>query len=54
MISAMGEAPNEDKIYDARLAHIFQLFRNAHSEIQLFELPVHGKRLNQFGVWTFC
>ena len=44
MIVAMGEAPNEDKIYDARLAHILQLFRNAHPEIQLCELPVHDKR----------
>ena len=47
MIVAMGEAPNEDKIYDARLAHILQLFRNAYPEIQLCELPVHGKRRNQ-------
>ena len=47
MIVAMGEGPNEDKIYDARLAHILQLFRKAHSEIQLCELPVHGKKQNQ-------
>ena len=26
---------NEDKLYDARLAHILQLFRQAHPEIQL-------------------
>ena len=38
---------NEDKLYDARLAHILQLFRQAHPEIQLCELPVHGKRQNQ-------
>ena len=44
MIVAMG---NEDKLYDARLAHILQLFRQAHPEIQLCELPVHGKRQNQ-------
>ena len=44
MIVAMG---NEDKLYDARLAQIFQLFRQAHPEIQLCELPVHGKRQNQ-------
>ena len=44
MIVATG---NEDKLYDARLAHILQLFRQAHPEIQLCELPVHGKRQNQ-------
>ena len=44
MIVAMG---NEDKLYDARLAHILQLFRQAHPEIQLGELLVHGKRQNQ-------
>ena len=44
MIVAMG---NEDKLYEARLAHILQLFRQAHPEIQLCELPVHGKRQNQ-------
>ena len=44
MIVAMG---NEDKLYDARLAHILQLFRQAHPEIQLCELPVHGNRQNQ-------
>ena len=43
MIVAMG---NEDKLYDARLAHILQLFRQAHPEIQLCELKVHGKRQN--------
>ena len=32
MIVTMGEAPNEDKIYDARLARILPLFRNAHSD----------------------
>ena len=37
---------NEDKLYDARLAHILQLFRQAHPEIQLCELKVHGKRQN--------
>ena len=35
------------KKYDASLAHILELFRQAHPEIQLFELPVHGKRPNQ-------
>ena len=44
MIVAMG---NEDKLYEARLAHILQLFRQAHPEIQLCELQVHGKRQNQ-------
>ena len=44
MIVALG---NEDKLYDASLAHILELFRQAHPEIQLFELPVHGKRPNQ-------
>ena len=44
MIVATG---NEDKLYDARLAHILQLFRQAQPEIQLCELPVHGKRQNQ-------
>ena len=44
MIVAMG---NEDKLYEARLAHILQLFRLAHPEIQLCELQVHGKRQNQ-------
>ena len=44
MIVAIG---NEDKLYDASLAHILELFRQAHPEIQLFELPVHGKRPNQ-------
>ena len=45
MIVAMG---NEDKLYEARLAHILQLFRQAHPEIQLcVELPAHGKRQNQ-------
>ena len=44
MIVAIG---NEDKLYDASLAHILELFRQAHPEIQLFELPVHGKRINQ-------
>ena len=44
MIVAMG---NDDKLYEARLAHILQLFRQAHPEIQLCELPVHGKRQNQ-------
>ena len=44
MIAAIG---NEDKPYDASLAHILELFRQAHPEIQLFELPVHGKRPNQ-------
>ena len=43
MIVAMG---NEDKLYEARLAHILQLFRQAHPEIQLCELR-HGKRQNQ-------
>ena len=43
MIVAMA---NEDKLYDARLAHILQLFRQAHPEIQLCELKVHGKRQN--------
>ena len=38
---------NEDKLYDARLAHILQLFRQAHPEIQLCELPADGKRRNQ-------
>ena len=38
---------NEDKLHDARLAHILQLFRQAHPEIQLCELPAHGKRRNQ-------
>ena len=33
---------NKDKLYDANLAHIFDLFRQAHPEIRLFELPVHG------------
>ena len=47
MIVTMGEAPNEDEIYDARLAHILPLFRKAHPEMQLCELPVHGKRRNQ-------
>ena len=41
MIVAMG---NEDKLCEARLAHILQLFREAHPEIQLCQLPVHGKR----------
>ena len=44
MIVALGK---EDKLYDASLAHILQLFRQAHPEIQLCELPVHGKRQNQ-------
>ena len=44
MIVAIG---NEDKLYDASLAHILQLFRQAHPEIQLFEPTVHGKRPNQ-------
>ena len=44
MIVALGK---EDKLYDASLAHILQLFRQAHPEIQLFELPVQGKRPNQ-------
>ena len=35
------------KKYDASLAHILELFRQAHPETQLFELPVHGKRPNQ-------
>ena len=38
---------NKDKLYDANLAHIFDLFRQAHPEIRLFELPVHGKRPSQ-------
>ena len=38
---------DEDKLYDASLAHILELFRKAHPEIQLFELPVHSKRPNQ-------
>ena len=29
------------------MAHILRLFRQAHPEIQLCELPVHGKRQNQ-------
>ena len=29
------------------MAHILRLFRRAHPEIQLCELPVHGKRQNQ-------
>ena len=44
MIVALG---NEDKLYDASLAHILELFRQAHPETQLFELPVHDKRPNQ-------
>ena len=44
MIVAMG---NDDKLYEARLAHILQLFRQAHPETQLCELPAHGKRQNQ-------
>ena len=53
MIVAIG---NEDKLYDASLAHILELFRQAHPEIQLFELPVHGKRPNQILriILTFC
>ena len=47
MIVTIREAPNEDKIFDARLAHILLLFRNAHPEIQLCELPVQGKGRNQ-------
>ena len=43
MIVAMA---NEDKLYDARLAHKLQLFRQAHPEMQLCELKVHGKRQN--------
>ena len=38
---------NKDKLYDANLAHIFYLFRQAHPEIRLFELSVHGKRPSQ-------
>ena len=38
---------DEDKLYDASLAHILELFRQAHPEIKLFELPVQGKRPNQ-------
>ena len=44
MIVAIG---NDDKLYDATLAHILDLFRKAHPEIRLFELPVHGKRPSQ-------
>ena len=44
MIVAIG---NKDKLYDASLAHILELFRQAHPEIQLCELPVNGKRPNQ-------
>ena len=44
MIVALGK---EDKLYDASLAHILELFRQAHPEIKLFELPVQGKRPNQ-------
>ena len=44
MIVAIG---NKDKLYDANLAHILDLFRQAHPEIRLFELPVHGKRPSQ-------
>ena len=44
MIVALGK---EDKLYDANLAHILELFRKAHPKIQLFELPVHGKRPNK-------
>ena len=44
MIVAIG---NEDKLYEAKLAHILQLFRQAHPEMQLCELPAHGKRQNQ-------
>ena len=29
------------------MAHILRLFRQAHPEIQLCELPVHGRRQNQ-------
>ena len=44
MIVAIG---NDDKLYDATLAHILDLFRREHPEIQLFELPVHSKRPSQ-------
>ena len=44
MIVAIGD---DDKLYDATLAHILDLFRREHPEIQLFELPVHGKRPSQ-------
>ncbi|CAH3034265.1 unnamed protein product, partial [Porites evermanni] len=37
MIVAIGD---DDKLYDANLAHILDLFRQAHSEIRLFELPI--------------
>ena len=33
MIVALG---NEDKLYDARLAHILELFRQAHPETALW------------------
>ena len=43
MIVAMG---NEDKLHEARLAHILQLFRQAHPEMQLcVELPAHGNEM---------
>ena len=44
MIVAIG---NKDKLYDANLAHILDLFRQAPPEIRLFELSVHGKRPSQ-------
>ena len=44
MIVAIG---NDDKLYDATLAHILDLFRKAHPEIRPFELPVQGKRPSQ-------
>ena len=47
MIVTMGEVPNKYKIYDTRFAHILPLFRNAHPEIQLCELPVNDKGRNQ-------
>ena len=41
-MTAAIEKNNETALYDARIAHILQLFRLSHPNIPLHRLPAHG------------
>ena len=41
-MTAAIDTNNETALYDARIAHILQLFRLSHPNIPLHRLPAHG------------
>lgn len=41
-MTAAIDKNNETALYDARIAHILQLFRLSHPNIPLHRLPAHG------------